>query len=161
MSSYDPTPVSSFEADSDGEPLVQTPAGARVHVLIADDNDTNRKVLAGMCDLFDCSSFLAKDGVEAVEAFFTMPFDVILMDIEMPRMDGIEAARTIRAGSEYGRRVPIVAVTAHVDPSDLRRYADAGINRVVPKPIEASRLLETISTAVGASLTRRPQQRPC
>jgi CheY-like chemotaxis protein len=161
MSSYDPTPLSSFEADSDAEPLVQTSSGARVHVLIADDNDTNRKVLAGMCDLFDCSSILAKDGVEAVEAFCTMPFDIILMDIDMPRMDGIEATRTIRAASERGRRVPIIAVTASVDPSDLRRYAEAGMNGVVPKPIEASRLLEAISTAVGASPTRRHQQRPC
>jgi CheY-like chemotaxis protein len=161
MNSFDPTTPSSLDADSDCEPLVQTPSGAKVHVLIADDNDTNRKVLAGMCDLFDCSSFLTKDGVEAVEAFSTMPFDVILMDIDMPRMDGIEATRTIRAGSDLGRRIPIIAVTASVDPPDLRRYAEAGITGVVPKPIEASRLLEAISTAVGASLTRRPQLRPC
>jgi two-component system, sensor histidine kinase len=161
MTNSTPTPPSSFDADTDSEPLVQMPSGAKVHVLIADDNDTNRKVLAAMCDLFDCSSFLTKDGVEAVEAFFTMPFDVILMDIDMPRMDGIEATRTIRSGSEQGRRVPIVAVTASIDPSDLRTYADAGMNGVVPKPIEASRLLEAISTAVGTSLRRRPHTRPC
>jgi two-component system, sensor histidine kinase len=156
-----PTPPSSFDLDTDSEPLVQMPSGAKVHVLIADDNDTNRKVLAAMCDLFDCSSFLAKDGVEAVEAFFTMPFDVILMDIDMPRMDGIEATRTIRAGSAHGRRVAIIAVTASIEPSDLRTYADAGMNGVVPKPIEASRLLEAISSAVGTSLRRRPQTSPC
>jgi CheY-like chemotaxis protein len=161
MTSSIPTPPSSFESGSDSELLVQMPSGAKVHVLIADDNDTNRKVLAAMCDLFDCSSFLTKDGVEAVEAFFTMPFDVILMDIDMPRMDGIEATRTIRAGSEHGRRIPIVAVTASVDPADLRTYTDAGMNGVVPKPIEASRLLEAISTAVGTSLQRRSQTRPC
>ena len=155
-----PTPPSSFDPDSDSEPLVQMPSGAKVHVLIADDNDTNRKVLAAMCDLFDCSSFLAKDGVEAVEAFFTMPFDVILMDIDMPRMDGIEATRTIRAGWEPGRTIPIIAVTASVSPSDLVvATLDAGMNGAVAKPIDASRLLEAISKAVGASVARRTYPR--
>jgi CheY-like chemotaxis protein len=155
MTSTVPGPPASFEPADDAEPLVQTNAGAKVHALIVDDNDTNRKVLAAMCELFDCSSFLAKDGVEAVEAFCTMPFDIILMDIDMPRMDGIEATRIIRGCWEPGRSIPIVAVTASVDPSDLRVYAEAGMNGVVAKPIDASRLLEAISKAVGESLARR------
>ena len=151
-------PPASYKA-GENEPLVQTPAGEKVHVLIVDDNDTNRRVLAGMCELFDCATFLAKDGVGAVEAFCTMPFDIILMDIEMPRMDGIEATRAIRSVSEHGRRIPIIAVTGSTNPSEVRRYRDAGMNDVVAKPIEASRLLEAISTAVGASLTRRYRPR--
>jgi CheY-like chemotaxis protein len=143
------------------EPLVQTPAGEKVHVLIVDDNDTNRRVLSGMCELFDCATFLAKDGIGAVEAFCTTPFDIILMDIEMPRMGGLEATRLIRSMSELGRRIPIVAVTASVSPSDVSSYHDAGMNAVVAKPIEASRLLEAISTAVGASLASRYRPRLC
>jgi CheY-like chemotaxis protein len=154
------TPPSSDEG-ADVEPLVQMPSGAKVHVLIADDNDTNRKTLAAMCELFDCSSFLAKDGVEAVEAFFTMTFHIVLMDIDMPRMDGIAATRAIRAGSEAGRRVPIIAVTASVDPSDIRRYAEASMDGVVATPIEASKLLEALSKAVGASMQQRPDWRHC
>jgi CheY-like chemotaxis protein len=154
-----PNQPASFEPIDDTEPLVQTLAGAKVHALIVDDNDTNRKVLAAMCELFDCSSFLAKDGVEAVEAFCTMPFDIILMDIDMPRMDGIEATRIIRGCWEPGRSIPIVAVTASVDPSDLRAYEDVGMNGVVAKPIDASRLLEAISKAVGTSLAKRALSR--
>jgi CheY-like chemotaxis protein len=146
--SFRPPPTAS-ESANDDEPLVQTASGGRAHVLIVDDNDTNRKVLAGMCELFDCSSFLAKDGVEAVEAFCTMPFDVILMDIDMPRMDGIEATRIIRGCWEPGRTIPIIAVTASNDPTDLRAYADVGMNGVVTKPIDASSLLEAITKAVA------------
>jgi CheY-like chemotaxis protein len=152
-----PTPALSRRsaARGDADPLIQTPSGAQVHALIVDDNDSARKMLAAMCELFDCSSFLAKDGVEAVEAFCSMSFDVILMDIEMPRMDGLAAARAIRGGSWRGRRVPIIAVTASVDPAEIRSYLDAGMNDLMPKPIEASRVLETISAAVGTSLRRR------
>ena len=143
------------QAQGHADLLIQTPSGAKVHALIVDDNDGTRKMLAAMCELFDCSSFLAKDGVEAVEAFCSMTFDVILMDIDMPRMDGLEAARAIRAGSWRGRRVPIIAVTASVDPSEIRTYLDAGMNDLMAKPIEASRVLEAISAAVGTSPRRR------
>jgi CheY-like chemotaxis protein len=148
-------PSPGARAQGDADLLIQTPSGAKVHALIVDDNDGARKMLAAMCELFDCSSFLAKDGVEAVEAFCSMTFDVILMDIDMPRMDGLAAARAIRAGSWRGRRVPIIAVTASVDPPEIRTYLDAGMNDLMPKPIEASRVLETISAAVGTSLRRR------
>jgi two-component system, sensor histidine kinase len=152
-----PMPAASpgAQAQGDADLLIQTPSGAKVHALIVDDNDGARKMLAAMCELFDCSSFLAKDGVEAVEAFCSMSFDVILMDIDMPRMDGLAAARAIRAGSWRGRRVPIIAVTASVDPSEIRTYLDAGMNDLMSKPIEASRVLETISAAVGTSPRRR------
>jgi len=156
-----PRQPTSFDPSDDAEPLVQTNAGAKVHALIVDDNDTNRKVLAAMCELFDCSSFLAKDGVEAVEAFCTMPFDIILMDIDMPRMDGIEATRIIRASSAHGSRIPILAITASVSPAEVRSYREAGMNDVVAKPIEASRLLEALSTAMSASPTRRRRSPPC
>jgi two-component system, sensor histidine kinase len=148
-----PSPGST--ARGDAELLIQTPAGGRVQALIVDDNDGARKMLAAMCELFDCATCLAKDGIEAVEAFCSRPFDVILMDIDMPRMDGLAAARAIRAGSWRGRRVPIIAVTASVDPAEIRAYLDAGMNGLMPKPIEASRVLETISAAVGTSLRRR------
>ena len=69
----------------------------------------------------------------------------------MPRMNGIDATLAIRASGEAGRTVPIIAVTASVEPHDLAKYREVGMNGVVPKPIEASRLLEAISVAIGGA----------
>ncbi len=137
-------------SDLEDEPLVAGPSGARARVLIADDNDTNRRVLAAMCELFGCASQVAKDGVEAVEAFADGEFDLVLMDVQMPRMDGVEATRAIRQGSAAGRRAPILAVTANTDSADVRRYLAAGMAGVVAKPIEAGRLLEAMTAALAA-----------
>jgi CheY-like chemotaxis protein len=135
---------------SSAEPLVQTAEGGRPRVLVVDDNDTNRKVLAVLCELFDCDCQTAKDGVEAVETFNATPFDLVLMDIHMPRMNGMDATRAIRR-TEEGETVPILAVTASVEPDDVRDYLAAGIDSVIAKPVEAARLLEAIASALGTS----------
>eukprot|EP01036_Dinobryon_divergens_P052979 gene52979-70833_t len=67
------------------------------HILIVDDNATNRIVAQALCEMFGCSSETAEDGLEALEAVQARPFDLILMDIKMPRMDGVQATRAIRA----------------------------------------------------------------
>jgi CheY-like chemotaxis protein len=119
------------------------------HVLVVDDNATNRMVAEALCEMFDCTSETAEDGVEAVEAARTGRFDLILMDIKMPRMDGIAAARAIRSLEGPEAMTPIVALTANVDPEDARSYLAAGMCCVVEKPIKPDRLLQAINVALA------------
>jgi CheY-like chemotaxis protein len=135
----------------DTEHLIQTATGAKARVLIVDGDDADRRLLAGMCELFDCTSVLVKDGVEAVEAYSAAPFDIVLMAPDLARMDGLEAARAIRRDAGPDRPVPILAVTASTDPAHLGLCRDAGMSGVLQKPIEASRLLEAVSHALGTS----------
>jgi two-component system, sensor histidine kinase len=126
----------------------RTASGA-AHVLVVDDNATNRMVAEALCEMFDCTSETAEDGVEAVEAARTGRFDLILMDIKMPRMDGIAATRAIRALEGCLATTPIVALTANVDPEDARSYLAAGMCCVVEKPIKPDRLLQAINLALA------------
>jgi CheY-like chemotaxis protein len=90
------------------------------------------------------------DGVEAVEAARTGRFDVILMDIKMPRMDGVTATREIRKLKGPAGSAPIVALTANADPDEAREYMSAGMLCVVEKPIKPERLLEALDMALAA-----------
>ncbi|MDE2488937.1 MAG: response regulator [Alphaproteobacteria bacterium] len=118
------------------------------HVLVVDDNATNRMVAQALCEMFDCTSESAVDGVEAVEAARNGRFDLILMDIRMPRMDGVAAARAIRAiGGERGE-VPIVALTANADPDDAAEYLAAGMDGVIEKPMKPEHLLSVLQQAL-------------
>jgi CheY-like chemotaxis protein/signal transduction histidine kinase len=134
-------------ATAEGFGEVQGARGA-AHILVVDDNATNRMVAEALCEMFDCTSECAEDGVEAVEAARTGRFDLILMDIRMPRMDGVEAARAIRAMPGPAGCVPIIALTANADPEDAKTYIDSGMHSVVEKPIKPERLLQAINAAL-------------
>jgi CheY-like chemotaxis protein len=118
------------------------------HVLVVDDNATNRMVAEALCEMFDCTSECAEDGVEAVEAARSGRFDLILMDIRMPQMDGVEATRAIRALPGRAGAVPIIALTANADAEDTKRYMGCGMHSVVEKPIKPERLLQAINAAL-------------
>ena len=111
---------------------------------MVDDNATNRMVAETLCEMFDCTSESATDGIEAVEAARTGRFDLILMDIKMPRMDGVTATREIRALAGAAGRVPIIALTANADPEDAAGYLRAGMNGVVEKPMKPENLLRAL-----------------
>jgi CheY-like chemotaxis protein len=123
--------------------------GTGVHVLVVDDNATNRMVAESLCEMFDCTSETAEDGMEAVEAARSGRFDLILMDIKMPRMDGIEATRAIRALGGKPAKAPIIALTANADPDDVKAYMAAGMNAVVEKPIKPERLLAAMNEVLS------------
>jgi CheY-like chemotaxis protein len=144
----------SVDAAEEPAPVVdERPASSAAHVLVVDDNATNRMVAEALCEMFDCTSETAEDGMEAVEAARTGRFDLILMDIKMPRMDGIAAARAIRSLEGPEAMTPIVALTANVDPEDARGYMAAGMCCVVEKPIKPDRLLQAINTALTEART--------
>ena len=139
-------------ADNHGaaDAAVEELAPARsAHILVVDDNATNRMVVEALCEMFDCSTESVVDGVEAVEAARGGRYDVILMDIKMPRMDGVTAAKEIRKLGAPAGRVPIIALTANADTDEVALYLAAGMRCVVEKPIKPERLLEALDGALS------------
>ncbi len=118
------------------------------HILIVDDNATNRVVAQALCEMFGCTSETAEDGLEALEAVQSRPFDLVLMDIKMPRMDGVQATQAIRALPGPIGAIPIVALTANADPDDARHYLSIGMAAVVEKPIKPERLRMAMNAAL-------------
>jgi two-component system, sensor histidine kinase len=141
------------------KPIPEAPAqpamdeGRSAHVLVVDDNATNRMVAQSLVEMFDCTSEMAEDGQTAVEAARSGRFDLILMDIKMPRMDGVAAARAIRQMPGRAGRTPIIALTANADPDDARSYIAAGMNGVVEKPMKPEQLLIALQRALSESAT--------
>jgi CheY-like chemotaxis protein len=122
------------------------------HVLVVDDNATNRMVAQALCEMFDCTCESANDGAEAVEAARGGRFDLILMDIKMPVMDGVAATRAIRAMGGPASLVPIIALTANAEPEDAEGYLAAGMNGVVEKPMKPEHLLAALQAALGENV---------
>lgn len=137
-----------IEAASNVRALSDLDLQSTPHILIVDDNATNRVVAQALCEMFGCSCETAEDGVEALEALEERPFDLILMDIKMPRMDGIQATQAIRALDGPQRHVPIIALTANADPTDVAAYVAAGMIAVVEKPIKPERLRMAMNAAL-------------
>ncbi|MFI4965034.1 MAG: response regulator [Caulobacterales bacterium] len=125
------------------------PAERSAHVLVVDDNATNRMVAQALCEMFDCTCESVNDGAEALEAARAGRYDLILMDIKMPVMDGVAATRAIRDLPGVPGRVPIIALTANADPDDAEGYLAAGMNGVVEKPMKPEHLLAALQAALG------------
>jgi CheY-like chemotaxis protein len=143
-------------------PIAEEPADsplAHTHLLIVDDNATNRIVAAALCEMFGCSVETAEDGVEALDAVRDRPFDLILMDIKMPRMDGLEATRAIRAMAGAIGLTPIVALTANGDPDAVAVYLASGMQAVVEKPIKPDQLLNTLQWVLEGGGAQQGQDR--
>ena len=119
------------------------------HVLVAEDNPVNRKVLGTMLRHLGHDVSFAEDGVQAVAMVREGCFDLVLMDIHMPNMDGLDSARAIRALPDERSRTPIIAVTADVMNEAQQRSMEAGMDDFIAKPIEPKRL-QAIMTACKA-----------
>jgi CheY-like chemotaxis protein len=136
-------------AAADAPPL-PSPGDERVaHVLIVDDNATNRVVAQALCEMLHCTTETAEDGLEAVEIARGGRFDLILMDIRMPGMDGVTATREIKALPGRAGATPIIALTANADPEDARGYIEAGMIGVIEKPMKAEHLRRALERALG------------
>jgi CheY-like chemotaxis protein/HPt (histidine-containing phosphotransfer) domain-containing protein len=127
-------------------------------VLLAEDNEINLKVASHMLQNAGCTVTAARTGPEALEAALRTAFDCILMDVQLPGMDGLEATGRIReAEAQRGRHVPIIAMTAHAMKGDREKCLAAGMDDYVPKPIDRGRLMETLRkwTTPGAAADAR------
>ena len=124
--------------------------GRPLRVLVADDNPTNRLVATKMLKDFDIQTDTACAGAEAVTAASRFNYDLILMDVRMPEMDGFQATRTIRARGERRSNVPIIAFTANAFMEDIRACREAGMNDFVVKPARKKALVEAILRVLPA-----------
>jgi len=120
-------------------------SGQTVKVLVAEDNLVNQMVIKAMLQKLGCEAEIASNGEEAVERYRNGEFDVILMDVSMPVMDGAEATAEIRRlQAETGDATPIIGVTAHAMREDRKRCMDAGMDDYLPKPVKEEPLRDAI-----------------
>ncbi|WP_426018570.1 response regulator [Brevundimonas sp. DWR2-3-1b1] len=146
-------PLSACAADEAGTtPTMAEPTPHEtLHVLVVDDNPTNRFVAGKLLEMFDCTAEMAENGREALEAVQNRRFDLVLMDIKMPVMDGVAATRAIRALPGPVARLPILALTANADERDELDYIAAGMNGVAQKPIQPDALLNAIRLVLAGA----------
>ena len=131
-----------------------------LRILLAEDNAVNRKLAVRLLEKQGHTVTVAGDGKEALAVLAQRPFDLILMDVQMPEMNGFEATRAIRARErETGRHIPIIAMTAHAMKGDRERCLAAGMDSYVTKPILARKLYEAIESLAPAA-ARPPADAP-
>ncbi len=117
----------------------------RLNLLLAEDNPVNQKLAVGLLTKRGHRVAVAASGTQALEAYDKGRFDVILMDIQMPEMDGLEATRIIREmEKDSGRHTPIVALTAHASTEDRERCRAAGMDGYLSKPVDPAKMFEVI-----------------
>jgi len=138
-------PIIERAADTEASDVAQD-----LRILAAEDNPTNQLVLTSLLAPLGAKLVMVADGAEAVRAFKRTRFDMILMDVQMPEMNGVEATKAIRALeiAEKRPRTPIIALSANVMAHQLREYTDAGMDGHVAKPIEVARLYAAVASAV-------------
>lgn len=125
-----------------------------MQILLAEDNLVNQRLAIRLLEKQGHKVVAANNGREAVEAYSARPFDLVLMDIQMPEMDGLEATARIRERElATGTRIPIVAVTANVMQGDRERCFAVGMDGYVPKPIRTDELFRTIAEVAPRSLS--------
>lgn len=139
-----PEPTATPIADPAPAP---TEAAARQTVLMAEDNELNRRVVQAFLDGSNVDLHMVNDGRAALEALAERPFDVVLMDIQMPELDGFEATRRLRASDGPNARAPVVALTANIMEADLERCREVGMTDFLAKPLDPRALFQALERA--------------
>ena len=122
-----------------------------LRVLVVEDTPFNQKFILRLLERWGVSAVLAENGRSALGIFAREPFDLVLMDVQMPVMDGLEASRAMRRmGATEGRRTPIIAMTAHAIKGDRERCLEAGMDDYISKPIDAENLHQMIERLVAS-----------
>jgi PAS domain S-box-containing protein len=132
------------------------------NILLAEDDTVNRIVINRMLEAAGHSVTVAATGKEAVDIFKEKTFDIILMDIQMPELDGVEATRLIRGiEKEAGSHIPIIALTAHAISGDREKFLSQGMDGYISKPVHMKDLINTINNGVNNSKDRQEKCMRC
>jgi CheY-like chemotaxis protein len=118
-------------------------------VLVAEDHEVNRKIIGLFLDPIGCEVSFAVNGQEAVDLAMDRPFDVIFLDMQMPVMDGLEAARIIRSGG-LNAKSPIIAITANALMSHRLAWSEVGADAFLSKPIDPNLLVATLKQVINS-----------
>jgi len=118
--------------------------GSSLNLLVVEDNAVNQKVVLRMLERLGFSADAAWDGLEALEKLGAKPYDIILMDVQMPRMGGLDATREIRKRTEGKKRPVIIGMSAHAAPEERNRGLAAGMDDYITKPVQLARLRELL-----------------
>ena len=121
--------------------------GRPLRILIAEDDATNRLVVSKMLAEFEVETRVVTDGLQAVQAASETEYDLVLMDVQMPEMDGLAATRSIRA--RRFAQLPIVALTANAFPEDVKMCREAGMSDFLAKPLRKAALVAAVLRAVS------------
>lgn len=132
----------------------------KVRILLAEDNAINQKVALTILEKLGYRADAVADGLEAIKALETIPYDLVLMDCQMPEMDGYEATHMIRSQESAVRNhnIPIIAITAHAMKGDREKCIEAGMDDYIAKPIEPQVLIEKIEEWLNRSDTSQPDE---
>jgi len=144
------------------KPHSLTPSGQEVRILLAEDNAVNQRLALRFLEKAGYRADAVASGREAVKALEVYPYDLVLLDIQMPEMDGYEVARVIRdPGSKvFNRAVPIVAMTANAMKGDRKRCIEAGMDDYVSKPVRADKLKEVLRRFLPSSPSAPEVEKP-
>ncbi len=123
-----------------------------MRILLAEDNQVNQMLVTAILARAGARADIAGNGLEALEAMRSRAYDVILMDMRMPDLDGLEATRRIRELGGTPAQVPIIALTANATQDDRRRCLEAGMNDFMAKPIDANDLIQKIALHAKVAL---------
>ncbi len=126
-------------------------SSSQLNILLAEDNLVNQRLAIALLEKVGHDVVVANNGVEAIEKFKQQDFDVILMDVQMPELDGFEATYEIRKlqSQDSGQRIPIIALTAHASSADRNRCLAAGMDEYISKPIRATDLYALVDRMTG------------
>jgi signal transduction histidine kinase/ActR/RegA family two-component response regulator len=138
----------------------ESPPLAPVKLLVVDDNEINRVLLKAMLKRLGHEVALAKGGQEAVAVALKSKFDAILMDISMPKLNGLQATHAIINGDGPNRTTPIIAVTAHAMPNEQNEYAKAGMLGFIQKPVKLGLLKTTLFSICSSKKKPSPSKTP-
>jgi CheY-like chemotaxis protein len=135
------------------------PPVSALQVLHVDDDGLNLRVVRDILQAFGHQSFQASSGPQALEQLGGRIFDVVLMDIHMPGMNGVEVVRQLRASLGPERRTPVIALTADTLSRTRQDYLSLGFQDMVTKPILVSRLIESLTRVMASADAVEPQRR--
>jgi CheY-like chemotaxis protein len=150
------------DAAAPGTPPPARPLAARhpLRILVAEDNAVNQKVALRLLSHAGYRADVASNGIEAIQALERQTYDVLLMDVQMPEMDGLEATRQIRDRWPEGRRPRIIAMTANAMQGDREACLAAGMDDYVSKPIRVDELVAALDRATPREAGGAPPSRP-